>query len=78
MSRAASKDKMKELHAKLAEILTEAIYEKDDEGKRSAAILNVARQFLKDNTIESEIVKSPALGKLSQALDDVELPDQTF
>jgi hypothetical protein len=47
------------LHGKLAEILQEAItqdYGVDDQGVKvppPAAILNVARQFLKDNKIEA-------------------------
>lgn len=47
------------LHGKLAEILQEAIsqdYGIDDQGVKvppPAAILNVARQFLKDNKIEA-------------------------
>ena len=47
------------LHGKLAEILQEAIsqdYGTDDMGVKvppPAAILNVARQFLKDNKIEA-------------------------
>lgn len=47
------------LHGKLAEVLQDAIsqdYGVDEEGRKvppPAAILNVARQFLKDNKIEA-------------------------
>lgn len=47
------------LHGKLAEVLQQAItedYGTDEEGRKippPAAILNVARQFLKDNKIEA-------------------------
>lgn len=47
------------LHGKLAEVLADAIsqdYGVDEEGRKlppPAAILNVARQFLKDNKIEA-------------------------
>ena len=47
------------LHGKLAEVLSEALsrdYEDPETGQKlppPAAILNVARQFLKDNKIES-------------------------
>jgi hypothetical protein len=53
----ATNKAMSELHGNLAKILSEEIQKTqiDKEGNvvRSAAILNVARQFLKDNGIES-------------------------
>jgi len=55
----ADEKALSSLHGKLAEILQEAIsqdYGTDDMGVKvppPAAILNVARQFLKDNKIEA-------------------------
>ena len=58
------------LHARLAEVLKEALQDKTDTetGEKlppNAAILNVARQFLKDNKIEAMPAKGTALGDLS-------------
>ena len=54
---AASNKELGDLHGHLAKILAEEIQKEnlDKEGNkvRNAAILNVARQFLKDNGIES-------------------------
>ncbi len=58
------------LHGKLAEVLTEALSQDftDPETGLSmppAAILNVARQFLKDNKIEAIAATGSPLGALS-------------
>lgn len=59
------------LHGKLAEVLSEALgqeYFDPDTGAKlppPAAILNVARQFLKDNKIESIAVEGSPLHSLS-------------
>ena len=58
------------LHGKLAEVLTEALSQDftDPETGLSmppAAILNVARQFLKDNKIEALAAQGSPLGDLS-------------
>lgn len=54
---AATNKELGDLHGQLAKILTEEIrkenLDKDGNKVRNAAILNVARQFLKDNGIES-------------------------
>lgn len=54
---AASDKELGDLHGVLAQILAQEIQkeniDKDGNKVRSAAILNVARQFLKDNGIES-------------------------
>lgn len=54
---AASDKELGDLHGTLAQILAQEIQkeniDKDGNKVRSAAILNVARQFLKDNGIES-------------------------
>lgn len=74
MSRATT-GKLAELHKKLAEVLLECIEEtaKDENGNTippSPAMLNVARQFLKDNKIEAIAVKGSALDGLSNALPE--------
>ena len=60
---------MQQLHEALAKVLKDQIEAKqvDAEGKPlppSASILNVARQFLKDNGIESKAVPGSPLGRL--------------
>ena len=58
------------LHGKLAEVLKEALSQEylDDQGRPSpppAAILNVARQFLKDNKIEAIAAQGSPLHDLA-------------
>ncbi len=59
------------LHGKLAEVLKDAIsqdYGIDQDGNKippPAAILNVARQFLKDNKIEAVAAQGSPLGDLA-------------
>lgn len=59
------------LHGQLAEVLREAItkdYVDPDTGEKlppPAAILNVARQFLKDNKIEALAVQDSPLARLA-------------
>lgn len=58
------------LHGQLANILSEAISQEyvDGEGNKippPAAILNVARQFLKDNRIEAQAVQGSPLAGLA-------------
>ena len=74
---AATNDAMGELHDALAKYLTDVIkngetVEKRGEKKKvpaSAAMLNVARGFLKDNSIECDPdYKSRPVGKLTEAL----------
>lgn len=74
----ADSEKLGTLHDMLAETLTQAIKEgipiKDEEtGKITkapapAAILNVARQFLKDNNIDCSPSSTNPIGLLSEAL----------
>lgn len=68
MSGAASKAALEELHEKLAKTLKSEIEkaEGSDEGKGLAAMLNVARQFLKDNNIQAATVP----GSPTQTLAD--------
>lgn len=57
------------LHSRLAEVLKDALQDQfDEEGRKlppNAAILNVARQFLKDNKIEAVPAKGTPLHGLS-------------
>lgn len=57
------------LHGRLAEVLKDALQEQcDPDGNKlppNAAILNVARQFLKDNKIEAVPAKGSPMGDLS-------------
>lgn len=57
------------LHARLAEVLTDSLQDQyDADGNKlppNAAILNVARQFLKDNKIEAVPAKGSPLGTLA-------------
>lgn len=66
----ADEEALGSLHGKLAEVLKETLSQDftDPETGLSmppAAILNVARQFLKDNKIEAIAAKGSALGDLS-------------
>lgn len=69
----AKKNTLTALHARLAEVLTEAIGSTTDESGETAApnaaILNVARQFLKDNLITADLDKSPELSTLNERLN---------
>lgn len=62
----ATESELSSLHAELAKVLTKAVQYVDPETKQpQAALLNVARQFLKDNKIESEAPKGSPLGDLA-------------
>lgn len=71
MTNKADEESLVSLHGKLAEVLKDALAAdyKDEQGKPlppPAAILNVARQFLKDNKIEVAVApKGTPMGDLS-------------
>lgn len=67
---AASKDALESLHNAVAVKLTEAIESMPIDGKGLASILNVARQFVKDNGIEALPVPGSAVGKLADKLSE--------
>lgn len=72
MSKADNKA-LAELHGELTRVLTNAIkadYTSEDNprGVPPAAILNVARQMLKDNLIVADIAKNDDLAALAAAL----------
>lgn len=64
----ASKESLEALHSKVATKLAEALDEMDHETKGLAAVLNVARQFLKDNNIEAAAVPGSPLKRLSDTV----------
>lgn len=63
-TKSASKESLEELHAALARSLTSRI----NSGEATAADLNVIRQFLKDNGIDSIPKKGSPLGDLVNTL----------
>ena len=69
MSKTSAKEnELGELHGVLAKILKEQVSLKDENGKANAAILNVARQFLKDNGIDASPEHNQELKELSEEL----------
>jgi len=67
-NKAAKEAELQNLHAELAKVMKEAIHEVDDEGRRNAAVLNAARQFLKDNNIQcARGAPSPEITDLAKA-----------
>lgn len=65
---AASKQSLEELHSAIADKLTETIREMPAGEKGLAAILNVARQFCKDNGIEAVAAPGSPIGNLADNL----------
>lgn len=65
---------MEALHAKLCEVIAEAIQDSTDADgnivKPSASMINVARQFLKDNGIDSVATTGSPLDKVRENLPD--------
>ena len=59
-----AEDKLKDLHEELAKVLLERV--KDPDAK--SADLNVARQFLKDNSIDAVPTKGSPLEELIKEL----------
>lgn len=77
MASKSSKQVLSDLHRSLSEVLTKALRDGevvvDKEGvshknTAPAAILNVARQFLKDNNIEGLPVEGSELGELTNVV----------
>lgn len=64
----ADKNTLNALHGTLAKVLLEEITNPEQDGKGRAAILNVARQFLKDNGVEALPEASKPLRDLAQVL----------
>ncbi|WP_285401094.1 hypothetical protein [Luteibacter sp. ME-Dv--P-043b] len=66
----ASKKALGDLHTALAKTLKDAIDTMDMSDKGNAAILNVARQFLKDNGIEAVPAEGSPTGALAAKLNE--------
>lgn len=64
----SQKEQLSDLHTALAKVLAEQIQLRDEEGKANGAILNVARQFLKDNGIDADVRENKELKILSEEL----------
>lgn len=76
MSKRATEDALSELHAELAGVLKKAVQYRDpDTNMPQAALLNVARQFLKDNKIESQAPKGSPLGELADLPEFEDFPE---
>lgn len=70
MSKAADKGKLESLHDKLATVLADALDEIDPKEKGTAAVLNVARQFLKDNNVEAAPREGQPMGRLADKVSE--------
>lgn len=69
MSKTSAKEnELGDLHSALAKILKEQVNLRDENGKCNAAILNVARQFLKDNGIDAAPEHNQELKELAEEL----------
>jgi hypothetical protein len=67
---AASKESLEALHTAIAKKLIESIDTIPPGEKGLAALLNVARQFVKDNGIEALPAEGSPLSRLSKRLED--------
>lgn len=65
---AASTESLENLHSALADKLAESIREIPTGEKGLAALLNVARQFVKDNGIEAVPTPTNGVGKVAEQL----------
>ena len=74
---AASKESLETLHSAIATKLTDAIAKMDAGEKGLAALLNVARQFVKDNGIEAVPAPGSALGGLTDKLKEFPFSPET-
>ena len=68
MAKQTTTDVLSELHAGLAHLFMERLRE----GSLGTAELNILRQFLKDNQINSQPTEGSEFGDLAKALPDIE------
>ena len=68
MAKDSTTEVLSELHAGLAHLFMERLRE----GTLGTAELNILRQFLKDNQINSQPVEGSEFGDLAKALPDIE------
>ena len=66
-----SKEKLEQLH----DLLTQELLKRIQEGEATPALLNVARQFLRDNGIESLALPGSPLGDLLSQLPTFEIEE---
>lgn len=64
MSR-ASVDRIGSVHGKLCEVFEEALDKIDPTEKGAAALLNVIRQFVKDNGVDAEVKPGTPIGRVA-------------
>lgn len=67
---ASTKAELETLHGAIARKLTDSIDNMESGDKGLAALLNVARQFVKDNHVEAVPAKDSDLGKLNNKLQE--------
>ncbi len=68
MAKQTTTDVLSELHAGLAHLFMERLRE----GSLGTAELNILRQFLKDNQINSQPTEGSEFGELAKSLPDIE------
>ena len=68
MAKQTTTEVLSELHAGLAHLFMERLRE----GSLGTAELNILRQFLKDNQINSQPVEETSFGELAKALPEIE------
>ena len=68
MAKQTTTEVLSELHAGLAHLFMERLRE----GSLGTAELNILRQFLKDNQINSQPTEGSEFGDLAKALPDIE------
>ena len=68
MAKNSTTEVLSELHAGLAHLFMERLRE----GTLGTAELNILRQFLKDNQINSQPTEGSEFGELAKALPDIE------
>lgn len=74
----ALKETLEELHGQLAETLLAEVKNSEADPKGRAAVLNVARQFLKDNGIESLPGANKTVSSLAAVLPFPEPGEDAF
>jgi len=68
VSRGASLDTIASIHNKLAKVFDEALDVIDVREKGAAALVNVIRQFVKDNDVSASAVPGSPLGRVAEKL----------
>lgn len=66
MSKAGSTSKVEAIHNKLCDVFSDALDDFDPKEKGAAALLNVMRQFVKDNNVEAVEAPGSRMGALAE------------